>query len=95
MSKEIENLKAGLKAAIDAYLKAFEKKYDGEFDKESDMYLLEPRCFGDYVFSIDDIILDVENPEQSGEIFKWWGACVDNEWGEINFRSWLMGARLK
>ena len=95
MSKEIENLKAGLKAAIDAYLKAFEKKYDGEFEQEADMYLLEPRWFGDYVFSVDDIILDVENPDKIGEILKWWGACVDNESDEINFRSWLMGARFK
>ena len=95
MSKEIENLKAGLKSAIDGYLKAFEKKYDGEFEKESDMHLLEPRWFGYYVFSIDDIVLDIENPEQSGEIFKWWGACVDNGCADINFRSWLMGARFK
>lgn len=95
MNEEIENLKAGLKAAIDAYLIEFEKKYDGEFEKEADINLLEPRWFGDYVFSIDEIILDIENPEQSGEIFKWWGACVDNESDEINFRSWLMGARFK
>ena len=94
MSKEIENLKAGLIAAIDAYLIAFEKKYDGEFDQEN--LPLEPRCFGDCIFSINDIILDIENPEQSGEIFKWWGACVDNnESVHMNFISWLMGARFK
>ena len=95
MSKEIENLKAGLKSAIDAYLIAFEKKYDGEFDREAGKYLLEPRWFGEYVFSLHEIILDVENPAQSGEIFKWFGACVDNESSKINFRSWLMGARFK
>ena len=95
MSGEIENLKAGLKAAIDAYLIAFEKKYDGEFDREAGKYLLEPRWFGEYVFSVDEIIIDIENPEQNGEIFKWFGACVDNHSSEINFRSWLMGARFK
>jgi hypothetical protein len=95
MNEEIENLKAGLKAAIDAYLIEFEKKYDGEFEKEADINLLEPRWFGDYVFSIDEIILDIENPEQSGEIFKWFGACVDNDSVYINFRGWLMGARFK
>ena len=95
MSKEIQNLKANLKAAIDAYLKAFEKKYDGEFEKEADINLLEPRWFGDYVFSINDIILDIENHEQSSEIFKWWGACVDSGCADINFKSWLMGARFK
>ena len=95
MNEEIENLKAGLKAAIDAYLIEFEKKYDGEFEKEADINLLEPRWFGDYVFLLHEIILDVENPAQSGEIFKWFGACVDNESSKINFRSWLMGARFK
>ena len=93
MSKEIENLKAGLIAAIDAYLIAFEKKYDGEFEQEN--LPLEPRWFGDYVFSLDDIILDIENPAKSGEIFKWWGACVDNDSSRITFRSWLVGARFK
>jgi hypothetical protein len=95
MRKEIESLKSGLKAAIEAYLIAFEEKYDGEFDHEEGRYLLEPRWFGDYAFSLDDIIIDVENPEQSGEIFKWCGACVDNDSSEINFRSWIMGARFK
>jgi hypothetical protein len=85
-------IKKDLESAINAYLKAFEVKYDGEFDEESD--LMEVRWFGDYFFTIDEIIHDVDNPQHEGEIFKWWNEMVDFEGFKINFKSWCRGVRL-
>jgi hypothetical protein len=85
-------IKQNLESAINAYLTAFEVKYDGEFDKESD--LMDVRWFGDYFFTIDEIVHDIDNPQHWGEIFKWWNEMVEVEGFQINFKAWCRGVRL-
>ena len=86
------NIKQNLESAINAYLKAFEVKYDGEFDEESD--LMAARFFGDYFFTLDEIVHDIDNPQHEGEIFKWWSAMFSVESFQINFKAWCRGFRL-
>jgi hypothetical protein len=86
------SIKKDLELAINAYLTAFQVKYDGEFDKESD--LMEARWFGDYFFTIDEIVHDIDNPQHEGEIFKWWDAMFNVEDFQINFKEWCRGVRL-
>jgi hypothetical protein len=90
-------IKKDLELAINAYLTAFEAKYDGEFDEESD--LMDVHWFGDYFFTIDEIIHDVDNPQHEGEIFKWWSErfrseMLSSECFQINFKSWCRGVRM-
>lgn len=73
--------------ACNELIKAFEKKHDVSFDFESG----NSYHFSDYhAFSIDDIVLDLQNAENNA--FDWFNYVYEND-KKINFKSYLMGAR--
>lgn len=80
---------------ISEYLARFAEKQSLELDSgdsmQWDFYGFNE---GSYIFSINDIRLDIDKDVPAGVIKEWNSSCVGIN-GEywINYRSWLMGAR--
>lgn len=88
-----ETLQYKYNSLISEYLARFADKHSLSLDEGDDMQSdFFGFCEGTYIFSINDIRLDIDKDVPAGEIKEW----DDMNWKSrqyINYRSWLMGAR--
>ena len=87
-----DSLQYKYNALISEYLARFADKQglelDGD-DMQSDFFGF---CDGLYIFSVNDIRLDIDEEAPAGQI-KQWHSLYNQCKTSINYRSWLMGAR--
>ena len=91
-----DSLQYKYNALISEYLARFAVKQGislDEDDMQSDFFGF---CEGTYIFSINDIRLDIDKAVPAGVIKEWFSECsiiFKKENIRINYKSWLMGAR--
>lgn len=88
----MSKLREEFDAAIKNYIEIFEKKQGVEFCFAVSDDLLDVLCFGDYFFTINDIVFDVDNELEDGLIFSWQDDCVQHK-QHINLMSYAKGLR--
>jgi hypothetical protein len=87
-----DDLQYRYNAIISEYLARFAEKQGlllDTDDMQSDFFGFNE---GTYIFSINDIRLDIDKDVPAGEIKKWDDMNLKSR-QYINYRSWLMGAR--
>ena len=91
-----DSLQYKYNALISEYLARFTHKQGLELDDDDMQSDFFGFCDGLYIFSVNDIRLDIDEEAPAGQIKSWFSECV-GIFGEkkvmINYRSWLMGAR--
>jgi hypothetical protein len=86
-------LRQQLDDAIKQYIEAFENKQDLNFEWAINDDLLECLAFGDYFFSIEQIVIDIDQDLPKGLILQWHNDRIKHEGRTINLRSYAMGLR--
>jgi len=89
MKIEIQEIKERLDNCIDLYTDLFCQKQDCYADGWIGDIKGGVNCFNDAFFSFEDIRLDLERYAPKGAIFRWY-----HYHREINYNSYLMGARV-
>jgi hypothetical protein len=87
-----DDLQYRYNAIISEYLARFAEKQGLELDTDDMQADFFGFCEGTYIFSINDIRLDIDKDVPAGEIKKWDDMNLKSR-QYINYRSWLMGAR--
>jgi hypothetical protein len=91
-----DDLQYRYNAIISEYLARFAEKQGLELDTDdmqADFFWFNE---GLYVYSINDIRLDIDEDVPAGKIHEWFSECsaiFEKQKIRINYRSWLMGAR--
>lgn len=89
--KLLENYEKAVNEIIDYFC----EKQDLDFEYWAGDCVGEVACFGDIFLNFDDIIHDLKNDAPKGLIIDWYFEQLDNERININYRSYIMGARFK
>jgi len=97
MNKEI--LKQNFEKACADYIEYFCKKQEMYFEFWVADEIGGVACFGDYFFSLTDIILDIETDQPAELILDWQNEIADQDPQNkksvfINYRSYIKGLRL-
>jgi hypothetical protein len=89
-----DDLQYRYNAIISEYLARFAEKQGLELDADDMQADFFGFCEGTYIFSINNIRLDIDQNVPAGQIKKWDSEYVSMIGAPIiNYRSWLMGAR--
>lgn len=88
----MEELKYRYNELISEYLARFAHKQGLELDDDSMQSDFFGFCEGTYIFSINDIRLDIDKNVPAGAIINWY-LYFTGTGTYINYRSWLIGAR--
>ena len=81
------------------YIRLFEEKHDVFFDYAVGDDLMGLLCFGDYLFSIHDIVYDIDNDLPKNLIFQWqddsFDSIINPQHAKMNFQSYARGLRFE
>jgi len=88
MKPELQRMKQSLADAIFDYVNAFAAKHDLPIDYCVADELTGIWCFGDYFFSIETIIFDIENEVPKRYLFSWYDFMLETE-NKINYKSFI------
>ena len=81
------------------YIRLFEEKHDVFFDYAVGDHLMGLLCFGDYLFSIHDIVYDIDNDLPKNLIFQWqddsFDSIINPQHAKMNFQSYARGLRFE
>lgn len=90
-------LRKQLETVAKNYIRKFEKAHGVEFDFAGNDDLIGVLFFGDYFFSFENIVFDVDNKLPVRLIFEWHDAQIESDMKgsvqNINLPSYAMGAR--
>lgn len=81
-------LRNNLDCAILLYIDAFIQKHELVFEHEINDDLTDMLCFGEYHFTLNDIVHDIDTNQPKGLILEWHDTDTI-----INFKSYCMGLR--
>lgn len=87
-----DSLQYRYNAIISEYLARFSEKQGLSLDEDSMQSDFFGFCEGTYIFSINDIRLDIDKDVPADAIISWY-LYFTGTGTYINYRSWLMGAR--
>ena len=73
----MSKLRKRLDKIIGLYVAKFEEKHETELEFWVSDDTTGIACFGDYFFSLADIVFDIDNNCPAREIFRWQDYCVD------------------
>lgn len=95
----MKNLKQNFDKACNDYIEYFCKKQEIYFEFWVADEVGGVACFGDYFFSMTDIIMDIESEQPIGLILDWQNEIADQDPADsksiyINYRSYIKGLRL-
>lgn len=98
-SKQIKLLKQNYEKACNDYIEYFSKKQDMELEFWVADEVGSVACFGDYFFSMRDIILDIESGQPIGFILDWQNEIATQDAKDeksifINYLSYIKGLRI-
>lgn len=88
-------LRGKLERILKEYIRKFEKKHELELEFAVADDLMGILCFGDYYFSINEIIHCIDTNQPKHLILDWHDESVKYEDVKINFQSWCMGLRFE
>ena len=81
------------------YIRLFEAKHEVFFDYAVGDDLMGLLCFGEYLFTIHDIVYDIDNDLPKNLIFQWQDDSFDNSKNphhkKINLQSYARGLRFE
>ena len=81
------------------YIRLFEEKHEVFFDYAVRDDLTGLLCFGDYLFTMRDVIYDIDNDLPKNLIFQWQDDSFDSlknpQHREMNFQTYAMGLRFE
>lgn len=94
----MKDLKQNYDKACNEYIEYFSKKQYMQFEFWVADEVGGVACFGDYFFSMTDIILDIESAQPTGFILDWQNEISDQDPTDdksifINYRSYIKGLR--
>jgi len=95
--KSTESLRKALDKALLAYIHKFELIHGVEHEYALNDDLMSSHCFGDYYFTMADIVYDVDNKLPVRLIFEWQDAGIAAHFNgnkeTINLHSYARGLR--
>jgi hypothetical protein len=94
----MNNLRKALDQIIGLYIADFEEKHDCYLEYWVADDTTGIAAIGDCFFNLSDIVYDIDNNCPAGKIFEWHNhevekAFTGKEYENVNFKSYLMGAR--
>ncbi len=91
----IAKLKKQYEEVCHEYIKKFCKKQGFEFDRWIGKDIGGISVFGDYCFTLADIIWDINSNQPKGLILQWQNDCIESPTKSINYYSYSKGLRFK
>lgn len=88
----MKKLRPQLDKILQQYIKVFEQKHDVFFEGTANDDLFNILHFGDYFFSISDIVYDIDNNLPDRTIFDWQDHCLEFD-TKCNLESYAEGYR--
>lgn len=81
------------------YINLFKEKHEVFFDYAVGDDLMGLLCFGDYLFTIHDIVYDIDSDLPKNLIFQWqddsFDSIINPQHAKMNFQSYARGLRFE